>query len=158
METDVADVRVDLMHLVPLVAVEANRITAAYASHRKLHATDVEALAILRSAKQRGISVLAGELGVQLGLTSGAATFVVNRLERAGLVERKRGPLDHRKVLLNLSDAGVSVANELVGPIERLSTGVMDQYSQEELELVQRFLSATTGAMAAYRATLVKQP
>ena len=145
------------MQLVPLIAAEAARITEAFASGQKLHETDVEALALLRSAEERGAVLSPGALGAQLRLTSGATTFLVNRLERAALVERTRDQVDQRKVWLGFTNGGRQLADRLVSPIDRLSAGVMDQFSQEELKVAQRFLLATTDAMAAYRATLICQ-
>jgi DNA-binding MarR family transcriptional regulator len=39
-----------------------------------------------------------GELGVRLGLTSGAVTALVDRLTERGFVERRRNPADRRSV------------------------------------------------------------
>src|SRR5882762_8719381 len=56
--------------------------------------TDLHCLNVI---ERRG-SVTAGELAADAGLTSGAITGVVDRLERAGYARRERDPDDRRRV------------------------------------------------------------
>lgn len=151
-------IRADLMRLMPLVAVEGRRIVEAFAERQALHQTDMEALSRVILAEARGATLTAGALGGELGVTSGATTFLMNRLERAGLVERTRDANDQRRILLRLSPAGRKLADAITPPILRLSDAVMDAFTPAELATVQRFLTAATAAMADYRATLSATP
>jgi DNA-binding MarR family transcriptional regulator len=54
--------------------------------------------------EQEDVSV--GDLGARLGLPLSGITPVLDRLERAGLLERRRGAPDRRVVLVTLTDAG----------------------------------------------------
>ena len=150
--------RAELMRLVPQVAREGRRIVEAFAERQKLHHTDVEALSRIMLAEAQGIPLTAGALGTELGLTSGATTFLINRLERARLVERTRDMNDQRKVFLRLSVAGSDLAKATYPPILRLSDAVIDTFTPAELATVQRFLEATTATMATYRASLSSAP
>lgn len=150
--------RAELMRLVPLVALEGRRIVEAFAERQGLHQTDVEALSRVMLAEVGGVLLTAGALGRELGLTSGATTFLMNRLERAGLVERARDANDQRKVFLRLSAAGRDLAEMTYPPILRLSDGVMDGFTPAELATVRRFLAAAAAAMATYRASLPSAP
>ncbi len=47
-----------------------------------------------------------GALGRRLSLDSGTLTPLFKRLEKAGLVARKRDPQDERRVLIDLTEAG----------------------------------------------------
>lgn len=47
-------------------------------------------------------------------LTSGAMTNRIDRLEAAGLVERKEDPADRRGVLISLTEAGEKLVNEAI--------------------------------------------
>ena len=60
-----------------------------------MNLTDLQCLAILTSAGP----VTAGQLAETMGLTTGAVTGVINRLERAGYVLR-RHPADGRRVVV----------------------------------------------------------
>ena len=145
------------MRLVPLVMVEGAMVQEALANWQKLHATDVAALSLLMNAEAQGKALTTGELGGELRITSGATTFLVDRLERAGLVQRVRDQNDQRKIFLHFSDAGRTLADASYSPVLRMSNAVMDQFTAAELETVRRFLAATTAAMAAHRESLCKQ-
>jgi MarR family transcriptional regulator, organic hydroperoxide resistance regulator len=54
-----------------------------------------------------------GELGAKLGMDTGTITPLVKRLEQAGLVTRARDPRDERRVLVDLSDAGESLREQI---------------------------------------------
>lgn len=146
--------RTELMLLVPQVALEGQQILEALAQRQNLHQTDMEALGRIMRAEAQGNPLTAGVLGGELGLTSGATTFLMTRLERAGLIERTRDAGDHRRVHVRLSAAGRELAGTVYPPIASLSEAVMDAFTSAELETVRRFLAATTAAMAAYRASL----
>lgn len=140
-----------LSRLVPLVALEGDRIAEAFAARHGLHRTDAQALSLLMDANEQGQAVTAGMLGKELRLTSGATTFCIARLQKAGLVTRQRDDADHRKVIISLSSPGRQLSLEFFRPVIALKNDVMDQFSLDELNVVQRFLLATTEAMAQYR-------
>src|SRR5581483_9649252 len=48
--------------------------------------------------------VTAGQLAELTGLTTGAITGMLNRLEEAGLIQRERDPEDGRRVIVSLSE------------------------------------------------------
>ena len=146
--------RDEVLRLVPQIAVEGRRIVEAFAERQGLHQTDVEALSRVMLAEEQRTPLTAGALGSELGLTSGATTFLMNRLERAGLIERARDTNDQRKTLLRLSKAGRDLADTVYPPIRHLSQTVMNQFTPAELMIVHRFLAATTNAMATHRRTL----
>ena len=76
-------------------------LTGRFAATTGLHPTDVRALWVLA---EPDAPRTAGELGVRLDLSSGAATRTVDRLERSGYVERVRDPGDRRRVGLRLTE------------------------------------------------------
>lgn len=50
-----------------------------------------------------------GELGNTLGMDTGTITPLLKRLEKAGLLTRRRDAADERRVLIDLTDAGVAL-------------------------------------------------
>jgi len=87
----------------------------------------------------------AGKLAELTGLTSGAVTGIVNRLERAGWVERAPDPADRRRVIVtpvqnpkNARDAR-AIFGSLISAMGQLS----ESYTDTELKLIQDFMART---------------
>ncbi len=81
----------------------------------------------------------AGELARQSGLTTGAVTAVLDRLERAGYVRRVADPDDRRRVLVELTPQLKRTIEELMGPLGDTGAPLLDRYSDEQLELLIEF-------------------
>jgi DNA-binding MarR family transcriptional regulator len=60
---------------------------------------------LLRQLARRGPESI-GEIAQRLGVSPSAATIACQRLERQGLVARRRSPADERVVLVDLTDDG----------------------------------------------------
>ncbi|MCB9295523.1 MAG: MarR family transcriptional regulator [Lewinellaceae bacterium] len=89
-------------------------------------------------------SMTAGELAEHAGLTTGAVTGVIDRLEKAGLVRRERDPADRRKVVVALDE---EAARERISPaFQHMQQGLGQLYegfSDQELGVVKRYLEST---------------
>ena len=102
--------------------------------------TDLHCLNIIENSG----GLTAGELADEAGLTTGAVTGVIDRLERAGYARRVSDPADRRRVKLEVTPKFYSRANKIWGPMaadweSRLSR----RFTAEELELVTEFVRAT---------------
>jgi DNA-binding MarR family transcriptional regulator len=78
-------------------------------------------------------------------ITSGGMTNRVDRLERAGLVERRSDPKDRRGKLIALTDAGKGVIDEMIGrhvANEERLLSVLTKTEQETLNTLLRKLIA----------------
>jgi len=116
----------------------ATVIAARLAAASGLHPTDSRALELLDAAA--GSDVTVGSLGAQLGLSSPAVTALVDRLERADLVERVRDVGDRRRVLVRLTDTARRYAAEWLEPVGRRIAAATADLSAAELATVSRFL------------------
>lgn len=87
-----------------------------------------------------------------------AITAVVDRLERAGHVSRVRDDADRRKVFLQYGPGGRALADEFIGPLERRSDAVIDQFTPDELDAIRRYLTITAAAMTVHRESLTPPP
>lgn len=143
------------MRLTQRLVAEADKFNSAFVDLHQMHSTDVNALIRIRAGREQGESTTAGWLGEALGLTSGAVTAVVDRLERSGHVRRVRDQHDRRRVILENSPEGQRLTDQYFAPIKRQSEEVMDQFTSAELEVVSRYLGATGSAMAAQRELLI---
>jgi len=83
------------------VAEADRRLRAAAADHLGLNLADFDTV---RYLAEQG-PVPAGRIAEAMGITSGAVTGLVDRLERAGWVERARHEIDRRQVVVQLSPA-----------------------------------------------------
>ncbi len=73
------------------LSTETILLHQAIADRLGLNPTDHKCLSLLLDA---GEPITAGELAVRTGLTTGAITGIVDRLERARFVRRERDPND----------------------------------------------------------------
>ena len=87
--------------------------------------------------------ITAGELAKESGLSTGAITTLLDRLERAGYVRRVRDDADRRRVLVELTDEARRRAWEIWGPIAEASTSRLGRYSNEELIFIRDFLRSS---------------
>jgi DNA-binding MarR family transcriptional regulator len=121
-----------------------NRRDLASARHRaamsrRLGLADSELLAVAHLA-QRG-RLTPSELGQLLDLSSGGVTALVQRLELAGHVERRRHPSDRRSVQLELSSALVERAGAAFHPLVDALDELTAELSENEQAVVRRFLA-----------------
>ena len=102
--------------------------------------TDLHCLNIIENSG----GLTAGELAAQAGLTTGAVTGVIDRLERAGFARRIRDPGDRRRVKLEVTPKFYERAGKIWGPVAAdWSAALGRQFNAEELELIIRFLRRT---------------
>jgi DNA-binding MarR family transcriptional regulator len=130
--------------LVRGLAAVNERLGQAFAARHGLHPTDLAALLAIMRAEGAGQPITAGELMGVLGLTSGAVTGVIDRLERVGHIRRRRDDRDRRKVHLHYGDEGMRIAGAFFGPVGAMSDQVMDEFDDAELATVHRFLTRMT--------------
>ncbi len=89
---------------------------------------------------QKG-AVTAGQLSGLTGLTTGAVTGLVDRLEKKELVQREYDEMDRRKVLIV---PNYEKANKLLGPLlgelQKRVVQLISSYTDEETEIIEKYL------------------
>lgn len=93
--------------------------------------------------------VTAGRLAEVTGLTTGAITGVVDRLEKAGLVRRERDASDRRKVFIATIPENVAKIGRYYARMQRAMLKVWESYSDAELRLLLRFATEGYATMLA---------
>ncbi|MER5294565.1 MarR family transcriptional regulator [Streptomyces pharetrae] len=127
---------------------EINRLMQGFAGDHGLHATDVQALAAILDADE---PMTPGRLRERLGLTSGAVTACVDRLERAGHVRRVRESTDRRVVHLHYAADARPAARTYFRPLAEATQAAADRFSEEELAVVLSFLAAVNEELGALK-------
>src|SRR3954447_7081503 len=95
--------------------------------------------------------VTAGRLAEVTGLTTGAITGVVDRLEKAGLVRRERDPADRRKVFIATVPENIAKVGRFYEHMQRGMVKLWESHSDAELRLLLEF--ATKGYETMLSAT-----
>lgn len=111
-------------------------VDQAAAERLGINRTDLRCLDLL--AGRRGMT--AGDLSEETGLTPGAVTTVLDRMERAGYVNRVRDTADRRRVLVELTPAAHDHAAQLYGYLARLGEDELRRYDLGQLVLLRDFL------------------
>ena len=91
----------------------------------------------------------AGEIARHTGLTSGAVTGLIDRLEQLGLVERTADPADRRKVLVRVREDRIGPIAQLYAPLEKAMQSLLAGYSKEELKVLIDFSERSGGLLLA---------
>ncbi|WP_308117988.1 MarR family winged helix-turn-helix transcriptional regulator [Streptomyces buecherae] len=130
------------------VTAAARRHHAAYtlfnqamAERLGLHPTDLQCVSLLGlEPRPRAI----GEIAKLTGLTSGSATRLVDRLERAGLVARQPDPDDRRKMLVTLTAHRAPDVEAAWAEPGRAFDRALDDFTDPELAVIERYLRRIT--------------
>jgi len=102
-----------------------------------INETDLHCLNIIENSG----GLTAGELAVQSGLTNGAITGVLDRLERAGFAQRVPDPGDRRRVYVQVTAAFYKRAERIWGPMaEDWQATLGKRFTKEELERMTELL------------------
>jgi DNA-binding MarR family transcriptional regulator len=96
----------------------------------------------------------AGGIAEHTGLTTGAVTGLIERLRKAGFVDRATDPDDRRRVLVSLRpDTRLeAVRPKVFGPLGVDMAEITARYSQAELEAIADFLQRTTQTLVKHTA------
>ncbi|MDN5274874.1 MAG: putative transcriptional regulator, MarR family [Candidatus Saccharibacteria bacterium] len=108
--------------------------TNAIADKIGLSATEFESMDII----SRNQPISAGRLATECGLTTGAITGIIDRLERAGLVRRVNDPKDRRRVLLDPIDDFEKNKKicELYRPMSEMFNALAQECTSEQLRFL----------------------
>jgi DNA-binding MarR family transcriptional regulator len=142
--------REEIVNLLREYSVVAQHVGHAFAQQHGLHPTDLQALIAVMHAEGRGAPLTPGRLGEAIGLSSGATTAAIDRLERLGHLRRSRESTDRRVVHLRYGAPGMALAAQFFGPLGRRTDTVMAGFSDADLTTVRRFLAGMTEATTAH--------
>ena len=149
--------REEIVNLLRSYSIEGQHVGHAFAQRHGLHPTDLQALIAVMHAEGRGDPLTPGRLGEAIGLSSGATTAAIDRLERAGHLRRSRESTDRRVVHLRYGEPGMALALQFFGPLGKRTDDVTAGYSDADLALVRRFLQGMNDALAEHHAEVRTQ-
>jgi DNA-binding MarR family transcriptional regulator len=113
-----------------------DRYDQAVADALGLNRTDMRCLDVIQRAGRLG----AGALAEATGLTSGAMTTALDRLERSGYARRVPDPGDRRRVLVELTDRAAEIADRFYSGHQGEARRLYEQYTEADIELLLAFV------------------
>jgi DNA-binding MarR family transcriptional regulator len=119
-----------------------------------INSTDLECLDLLYLAG----ATTAGALARHTGLTTGATTAVIDRLERSGFVRRRRDAGDRRRVLVEVVPASAARIEPLYRPLAERIAELNGNYGDAQLAVVLDYLARALEAGAEHVVWLQTQP
>jgi len=136
MSRDKREVFDELVHEVRRSQEATQRFDEAVAEAAGVNLTDMRCLEVL------GLEgpVTAGRLAEATGLTTGAMTTALDRLERHGYARRVRDTADRRRVLVEITPLAMAGAARFYGEHMAHSEVLYDRYTKSELELLLGFV------------------
>ncbi len=91
--------------------------------------------------------VTAGRIAVETHLSTGAVTGMLDRLERAGHLHRRKDRLDRRRILVECTPAGAARVATARAALSRLPEAVVSNCTVTELLAVERCLTLWLAAL-----------
>ena len=117
-----------------------------------VNVTDMECLGLLFF---KGIAS-PSELARYTGLSSGATTAMLDRLEHAKLIRRKPNPKDRRSVLIEVEKTSVKTVGPLFAPTRQAQDKLVASYSEQELMIIADFFRQFTAIWEQGRQRLTR--
>lgn len=111
--------------------------------------SDATALGHVAYAAEAGAPLSPAELSRRTGMTSGATTVLLDRLERAGLVVRSRESADRRRVTLRPSEEGRARTRSFTAFAGAEIATTVVATDSEDLRAVAAFLSRMSAAVTS---------
>ena len=127
-------------------------LNGACAERLGLHPTEWECVGLLIDALPS--SLTAGQLAEQTGLTTGAVTGVLDRLEGKRWVTRERDLNDRRRVIVKLLPNQPSRVAELLAGMQHDMLGLQEDYSEEVLRACAALLFGASEVLRSYALSL----
>ena len=120
------------------------------AASRGMHRSDLQALQALMTARASGAGALTpGELAHVLTLSPSATTTLVDRLVRAGHVERHHDQDDRRRISLTMTEHAGVEGRAMFGPMAAAMAEMLGGFDDAEVATISRFLAAATEVIQA---------
>ncbi len=129
---------------------ELDLMNQAIAEVSGMNRTDAQCLDIISASG----SITAGALAQRIGLTPGAVTTILDRLEAGGWIARRQDLADRRRVLVKPNRSKLRGMRSSFRGLQRATRNLSRRYSDEQLEFMVEFLQRTAAIVAEHRRSL----
>ncbi len=122
----------------------------AVAERVGMHATDIETMDLLNTLGP----MTAGELAERTGLSSGATTRLIDRMERARYVRRRPDEHDRRCVIVEPVDENLGAIGALFQPLADGLIELWSTFTDSELDVIIDFVRRNNALVAKINASM----
>jgi DNA-binding MarR family transcriptional regulator len=129
---------------------ELDLMDQAIADRLGMNRTDAQCMDLI----SRLGPMTAGELAERVGLTPGAITAVLDRLERGHWVRREHDTADRRRVLVRVGQAQHAKMEPIFARLRKSTREILARYSDDQLDVIADFLRRTAANAAQHRQRL----
>jgi len=119
-----------------------------------LNATDTKCIDLILRGPSG--SITAGWLSDMTGLTTGAITHILDRLEKRRFIERVRDTRDRRRVFVQVRPESLKPLAPKYEAIGRAYMSLVEQYSDKELQLICAYMEKTSQVSERELANLIR--
>jgi DNA-binding MarR family transcriptional regulator len=126
------------------------QVARAFAAHAGLHSTDAAAMIEILGAEERGTPLSPAKLSDRIGLSFGATSTLLNRLEAVGHVARSRTHTDRRVVTLHSTPEVQRLAEEFFEPLGQRIDALLAAHSPSFLAEFSALLTTLRDATDDY--------
>lgn len=131
-------------------AATQKELARVFARSIRMHTTDANAIVQIIEAEERGRPLTPARLAERVGLSPGATSILLGRLEGAGHVERTREGGDRRIVTLHSTTSINASADAFFAPLRQQLGQALGEFTPEQLALVTRAADNLRAAMETY--------
>jgi DNA-binding MarR family transcriptional regulator len=121
--------------LIPAAQTGTHVLDEAAAAYLGINRTDLRCLGMVL---EHG-PLSASKLAESIGLTRGAMTTALDRIEQAGFVRRVQNGVDRRGVMVEATQATKEAVVAIWGPIRAEGLALLEKYTDAELDVLCRF-------------------
>jgi DNA-binding MarR family transcriptional regulator len=121
-----------------------------------LNATDTKCVDLILSDPTGSVS--AGKLSRMTGLTTGAITHILDRLEKRHVIERVRDTRDRRRVFVRVNPQSLEPLMPQYEAIGKAYGDLVDQYSDAELHLICDYMEKASALAEQQLAGMSARP
>ncbi|MBL7704327.1 MAG: MarR family transcriptional regulator [Taibaiella sp.] len=95
-------------------------------------------------------ALTAGDIAKLTGLTTGAVTGLIDRLEKKQLLERQFTPNDRRKVMIipNLENS-MRLLQPIFSELQEKTSALFNTFTEQEIQIIERYFTKATEIMKA---------
>lgn len=136
------------------LAGQGIRFSQAVADRHGLALTDVYALEQLATLGR----ATAGQIAELTGLTTGAATRMIDRLEQSGFIRRASDPVDRRRVILEPIAERVEEVGAQYAALRTATRRAIERYTDDQLQLIADYLERSLAVSQAQTTDLGATP
>lgn len=142
-----------IWHLGRVMSTQTVFLHQAIAQTIGLSATDTKCIDLILRAP--GATLTAGQLSELSGLTSGAITHILDRLEKRQFIERTRDTADRRKVFVRVRIESMAPVIPLYEAVGKAYLDFIGHYNDADLRLICDYLEKTSAVSERELARLI---